>query len=75
VMDEGAWRVLSEGSPLKRAGRSGLARNAAIVLGNRRDRGALQALREAAVAHDDETVRDAAAWGCEQLGRVDDGVR
>jgi epoxyqueuosine reductase len=75
VMDEGAWRVLSEGSPLKRAGRSGLARNAAIVLGNRRDRGALQALREAAVAHDDETVRDAAAWGCEQLGRLDEGDR
>ncbi len=67
VMDEEEWRLLSEGSPLKRAGRAGLARNAAIVLGNRRDRNALSALRAAAAAHDDETVREAAAWGCERL--------
>jgi epoxyqueuosine reductase len=67
VIDEEGWRVLSEGSPLKRAGRAGLARNAAIVLGNRRDRNALSVLRAAAATHDDETVREAAAWGCERL--------
>jgi epoxyqueuosine reductase len=68
VMDDAAWRTLSEGSPLKRAGRAGLARNAAIVLGNRGDRSALPALRAAAIQHEDEAVREAAAWGCERLG-------
>jgi len=68
AMDDVAWRALSEGSPLKRAGRAGLARNAAIVLGNRADRSALPALQLAARTHEEATVRDAAAWGCERLG-------
>jgi epoxyqueuosine reductase len=67
--DEPAWKALVEGSPLKRAGRSGMARNAAIVLGNRGDPGALPALRAAAAAHDDPTVREAAAWAIEQIAR------
>jgi epoxyqueuosine reductase len=49
-LDDAAWRVVSEGTPLKRAGRLGVARNAAIVLGNRGDRTALPALRETARA-------------------------
>jgi epoxyqueuosine reductase len=67
TMDEAAWRELVQGSPLKRAGRIGLARNAAIVLGNRGDRSALPALQVAVSKHEDESVRDAAAWGCERL--------
>ena len=56
------FAALTEGSPLHRATPDGLARNAAIVLGNRRDQAALPALREAAAAHPSEVVREAAAW-------------
>jgi epoxyqueuosine reductase len=58
--DDDAWRVLSEGSPLKRAGRVSIARNAAIVLGNRGASESLPALHKAAVDHDDARVREAA---------------
>ena len=67
ALDEGQWRALSEGTPLKRAGRCGLARNAAIVLGNRRDRRALPALRQAANGHEEPIVREAAAWAIARL--------
>jgi epoxyqueuosine reductase len=70
LCDEPGWQKLVEGSPLKRAGRSGMARNAAIVLGNRGDRDALPALRTAAASHDDPMVRDAAAWA---IGRIAEG--
>jgi epoxyqueuosine reductase len=65
--DDAAWRELSEGTPVRRAGRAGLARNAAIVLGNRGDAGALPALRAAAATHGDPAVRDAAAWAAARL--------
>jgi epoxyqueuosine reductase len=68
-LDDDAWSTFSQGSPLKRCGRSGLARNAAIVLGNRGDSSALTALRSAAAHHDDASVRDAAAWAIERLSR------
>jgi epoxyqueuosine reductase len=70
ALDESAWRELAEGSPVKRAGRSGLARNAAIVLGNRGDRDAVPALRAAARGHDDPMVREAAAWALERIERA-----
>jgi epoxyqueuosine reductase len=65
--DDAASESMTEGSPLRRAGRKLLARNAAIVLGNRRDASALPALQHAAEHHDDPTVREAAAWA---LGRI-----
>jgi len=68
-LDDAAWRVVSEGTPLKRAGRAGVARNAAIVLGNRGDRSALPALHEAATRHEDPVVREAAAWA---VARIDE---
>jgi epoxyqueuosine reductase len=66
-LDDAAWKVLSEGTPLKRAGRSGVARNAAIVLGNRGDGAALASLARAASTHDDPTVREAAGWAASRL--------
>jgi epoxyqueuosine reductase len=69
AMDEAQWRELSEGSPLRRAGQQGLARNAAIVLGNGGDRTALPTLVRAATNHPDPGVRDAARWAVERLGR------
>jgi epoxyqueuosine reductase len=68
AMDEAQWRELSEGSPLRRAGRHGLARNAAIVLGNGGDRAALPTLVRAATDHPDPAVRDAARWAVARLG-------
>jgi epoxyqueuosine reductase len=66
-LDDDAWREVSEGTPLKRAGRAGLARNAAIVLGNRGDLAALPALRACASSHDDSMAREAAAWAIRRL--------
>jgi epoxyqueuosine reductase len=67
MLDDAAWSALSRGTPLKRARRSGIARNAAIVLGNRGDRSALPALRAAAQGHDDPMVREAAAWAVARI--------
>jgi epoxyqueuosine reductase len=67
ALDAVAWDALSEGSPLRRAGRANVARNAAIVLGNRGDGRALPVLRAAASHHDDPIVREAAAWAIAQI--------
>jgi epoxyqueuosine reductase len=56
------WDAISTGSPLKRATRDGLARNAAVVLGNRRDVTALPELANAAEHHPSPVVREAARW-------------
>jgi epoxyqueuosine reductase len=65
-MDEDEFRSRFRGSALRRARRAGLARNAALMLGNRRDRTAAPALRRA--LHDaDVGVRGAAAWALSQL--------
>lgn len=60
-LDDVAFRERFRGSPLKRARRSGLARNAALVLARRRDRAALAALHRAC-ADPDPVVSDAARW-------------
>ena len=69
-LDEASWSALFRGTPLRRTGRSGIARNAAIVLGNRRDRAALPALRAAACGHDDPVVREAASWAISRIERA-----
>jgi epoxyqueuosine reductase len=69
-LDEESWGRLALGSPTKRAELVGMARNAAIVLGNRRDVGAREALESAARAHPSEVVRDAAAWALGRLPQV-----
>ncbi len=63
-----------EGSPLKRAGREGLARNAAIALGNLpSDRGRRALLR--ALSFDPSAlVREAAAWSLAHAHARDQGV-
>ncbi|MEM9728790.1 MAG: tRNA epoxyqueuosine(34) reductase QueG [Myxococcota bacterium] len=68
-MDEQAFSTFSQGSPLKRATREGLARNSALVLGNRGDRRHLPVLRHAAAHHDSSVVREAAAWAADALTR------
>ncbi len=52
---------------ISRTRRAGLARNAALVLGNRRDAAAAPALRRA-LADADPSVSDAARWALERIG-------
>jgi epoxyqueuosine reductase len=66
-MDEPTFVAYAEGSPIKRAGRLGMARNAATVLGNSRDKRHLPVLRSAAHGHDSELVREAASWALRKL--------
>jgi epoxyqueuosine reductase len=69
TLSEEEFRALTEGSPLKRALREGLARNAAVVLGNAGTRRHLPVLREVVRDHDAESVRDAAAWAIGAIER------
>ncbi|MBX7194416.1 MAG: tRNA epoxyqueuosine(34) reductase QueG [Sandaracinaceae bacterium] len=66
-MSEQDFDAFSLGSPVRRPGLEGAARNAAYVLGNRGDRRHLPVLREAAATHASETVRDAARWAIERV--------
>ena len=66
ALDDAAFRERFRHTALWRARRSGLLRNAAIVLGNRGDAEAVPALR-AALGDSDATVREAAAWALSRL--------
>jgi len=70
ALTETEWAALSEGTPLRRLGRARLARNAAIVLGNRGDVDALPALYVTSEAHEDAAVRSAAGWAIKRMGRL-----
>jgi epoxyqueuosine reductase len=65
-LDDEAFRKCFRNTPLWRAKRRGVLRNAAIVLGNQRARAALPALRKAA-GDEEPLVREAAAWAIEQI--------
>lgn len=67
AMDEARYQSEFVGTAMRRATRSGLRRNAAIVLGNRRDGAALPAL-VAALRDEDPVVRGHSAWA---IGRID----
>jgi epoxyqueuosine reductase len=66
ALDDAAFRARFRGSAMSRARRAGLARNAALLLGNRGDRTAAPAL-ERALQDSDEGVRRAAAWALARL--------
>lgn len=67
AMDEARYQDEFTGTAMRRATRSGLRRNAAVVLGNRGDPAAIGAL-EGALKDDDPVVRGHAAWA---IGRLD----
>ena len=71
-LDEAAFRERFRRTALWRARRSGLLRNAAIVLGNRGDVAAAPALRRA-LDDSDPVVRDAAAWAINRMGGLATG--
>jgi len=54
------------GSPVKRAKRNGLRRNAAIAIGNSGERKFLPVLEKLA-ADEDEVVAESAAWAIQKL--------
>jgi epoxyqueuosine reductase len=66
TMDDDGFRAAFRNSPIKRAKRRGLARNAAVVLGNVGDEGDAQALA-LACGDPEALVRDHAAWALEQI--------
>src|SRR5207247_2854471 len=68
-LDREGFHARFRGSAMWRAKRSGLRRNAALVLGNRRDRRAVPALRRA-LGDEDVVVRRAAQWA---LDRIESG--
>lgn len=73
-MDDEAFAAYAHGSPIKRPGRVGMARNAAIVLGNVGGRRHLPVLSEAAKTHDSELVQEAARWAIARINsRADRG--
>jgi epoxyqueuosine reductase len=61
-----AFRARFRGSAMTRAKRAGLLRNAALVLGNRRDLDAVPALTRA-LDDPEPAVREAAAWALRRL--------
>jgi epoxyqueuosine reductase len=69
AIDEADFQQYAEGSPIKRAGRVGMARNAAVVLGNAGCARHLPMLEQAAKTHESETVREAAGWAAAKIRR------
>jgi epoxyqueuosine reductase len=66
-LDQGAFRARFRGTAIWRTKRAGLLRNAAVVLANRGERGAVGALTRA-LDDEDGVVRRAAAWALTKLG-------
>lgn len=66
-MSEGEFTSFAEGTPIKRAGYRGFARNVLYSLGNRGMRVHLPIVREARANADSEMVRDAADWALAQI--------
>jgi epoxyqueuosine reductase len=67
-MDANAFRAHFKGSPMKRAKQRGLARNAAVVLGNVGDESDI-ALLDQARHKQDPLVREHAEWAMARLAR------
>jgi epoxyqueuosine reductase len=67
ALDDAGFRERYRGTAVTRAKRRGLARNAAVVLGNRRDSRALPVLQRAAAEDPDPLVREHASWAIHRL--------
>ncbi len=67
-LDPQSYRERMRKSPLKRAKRRGLARNAAVAAGNRRDPAAVPALRRTLLEDPEPLPRAHAAWALAKIG-------
>jgi epoxyqueuosine reductase len=72
ALDEADFERLRQGTPVGRATRIGLARNAAVVMGNRADPADLEPLGRARDGHDAEIVREAAGWAIARIEGIRD---
>ncbi|MFL5761040.1 MAG: tRNA epoxyqueuosine(34) reductase QueG [Thermomicrobiales bacterium] len=68
TMDQDGFSALYAGTPVTRAKRRGLARNAVVVLGNIGTDDDLPLLLKAMTAHDEPLVRAHAAWAVGHIG-------
>jgi epoxyqueuosine reductase len=68
ITDE-EYRVTFRGSPVRRAKRAGLRRNAVIAMGNSGDKKFLPSLEKLA-QDEDEAVRESAAWAVRQISKA-----
>lgn len=68
MLDEKAFKARFSGTALARARRAGLARNAAVALGNSRNPEACVPLASSLVSDPDPIVRAHAAWALGRLG-------
>ncbi len=66
ALDDAGFRQVFAGSPIKRAGRNRIVRNAAIAAGNSGEPKLSPALRKLA-SDDDGAIRDAADWALSRL--------
>lgn len=66
-MREEQFRAWYSGTPVTRTKRAGLARNAALALGNSGDARAIDPLRRALFTHDEAVVRSHAGWALARL--------
>jgi epoxyqueuosine reductase len=67
ALDDAGFRERYRGTAVTRAKRRGLARNAAVVLGNRGDASALPVLERAALEDPDPVVREHATWAIQAM--------
>lgn len=67
LLDEAAYRERFRGTAIKRAKRTGLARNAAVAMGNRRDTADVQSLVNALQTESDPMVREHITWALAQF--------
>jgi epoxyqueuosine reductase len=66
ALDEAAWDSFSRGSPIRRAGRAGFARNVCVALGNWGSPEAVPVLTRA-LADAEPLVRAHAVWALRQI--------
>lgn len=74
-LDEGHFKAPFENTPIERAKRQGLLRNAAVVLGNQRAIAALPVLQQALEVETDPGLLDACHWAIAQIERGQTGER
>lgn len=67
ALDEHSFKDKFGQTPLERAKRQGILRNAAIVLGNQHCSSALPALKNALVSESDPGLQDACHWAIQQI--------
>jgi epoxyqueuosine reductase len=67
-MTEAEFRAMYRGTPVTRAKRRGLARNAAVALGNVGTEDDVPRLADVLASHDEPLVRGHTAWAIGRLG-------